>query len=151
MGSTVPGVLDHLVGVVAALADDRTLVLDGQPAGLDGGVESDYIALGYTPDPDVAAVESEEFSYFGPGFEENYAVQCEVYSWTGDTVQKIPRDRAFTLLDLVTGAVLADPTLGGRVMSARLLSKGVIQNQTDRGSSVAIPFTIQVKALQTFP
>jgi hypothetical protein len=53
MGSTVPGVLDHLVGVVAALADDRTLVLDGQPAGLEGGVEADYIALGYTPDPDV--------------------------------------------------------------------------------------------------
>jgi hypothetical protein len=36
-------------------------------------------------------------------------------------------------------------------MSARLLNKGVIQNQTDRGSSAAIPFTIQVKALQTFP
>jgi hypothetical protein len=74
-----------------------------------------------------------------------------VFAWTGDTVQKISRDRAFTLLDLVTGAVLADPTLGGRVMSARLLNKGVIQHQTDRGSSAAIPFTIQVKALQTFP
>jgi hypothetical protein len=149
MGSTVPAVLDYLVAGLAAVADDQTLVLDGQLVRPDGGVENDYIAFGYNPDPESPAVESADDTFFGPGFEENYEIFCQVGTWTGDAVTKISRDRAFTLLDLVTGFVLADTKLGGLVMSARPLSKGVIQTQSSAGAAVSIPFVIQIKALQS--
>jgi hypothetical protein len=149
MGSSIPAVLDYLVAALTAVVDAETLVIDGRLVRPDGGVEDDYIAFGFnSTDPEGPAVVSDETIYFGPGLEENYEIFCEAGSWDGDAITKKSRDRAFALLDMVIAVLVADPRMGDLVMGARPLSKGVIQPQTSSGSSVKIPFSIQIRAIQ---
>jgi hypothetical protein len=146
MGSSIPAVLDYLVAGLAALVDEQAAaVIDGQPV---PGFQGDYIAVGYSPDPEAPAVDSEETAFYAPGVEENYQIYGEISASDGDADAKAARDTAFGLLDVVAAFVFADTTLGGLVLGARPLTKGLAQLQSGAGAQAILPFTIQIKALQ---
>ena len=142
--STIPACLDALVQAVrAALLGVQ--VIDGQPV---EELEPDVLMIGFTGQPGEAAVTSTltREVYARSPDREQYDVACLASSWRGDTDPKVVRDRAFELVDAVTGVLADDQTLGGAVLRARLSAGSVIPEQTTDGATCTVGFTVHVDA-----
>lgn len=142
--STIPACLDALVQAArSALAGVQ--VIDGQPAET---LEPDVLMIGFTGQPSEAAVTSTltREVYARSPDREQYDIACLASSWRGDTDPKVVRDRAFELVDAVTGVLADDQTLGGVVLRARLSAGSVIPEQTTDGATCTIGFTVHVDA-----
>lgn len=143
MTSTVPGVLDALVALWGQALPD-VQVADGEPV----AVADDVIVVAFTGVPDEPAVTSTRTreQLAAQPDRESYDVTCLASSWSGVTEFKPVRDRAYELLGSAAAALAADPTLGGRVMQARLSTEDLIQSQTDKGAVVTVRFNVHVDA-----
>lgn len=146
--STVPAVLDYLVGAVRFALPDVEVV-DGQPV---RDVERDVVLIGFTGNPGEAAVtdtRTREQMSASPD-RERYEVTCLASSWPGgdtdDQSVKAARDRAYELVDAVNAEIVRDQTLGGRVLRARLMSDLFAQAQTSQGPVATVRFVIEVTA-----
>jgi hypothetical protein len=142
--STIPACLDALVGAVQS-ALPGVQVIDGQPA---IEVEGDVVCIGFTGQPGEAAVTSTltREVYARSPDREQYDIACLASSWRGDVNPKVVRDRAFELLDAVSGVLAADQTLGGTVLRARLSAEMVGQEQTSEGAVCTVGFTVHCDA-----
>jgi hypothetical protein len=145
--STVPACLDALV---QAARDELpgVQVIDGQPV---EELAPDVVMIGFTGQPSEAAITSTltREVYARSPDREQYDIACLASSWRGDTDPKAVRDRAFELVDAVTGALADDQTLGGAVLRARLSAESVIPEQTTDGAVCTVGFTVHVDAFST--
>ncbi|MEU8279561.1 hypothetical protein ACFYOK_29405 [Microbispora bryophytorum] len=143
--STVPAVLDAVLAAVRRALPDVE-VWDGQPV---KGTEDDVIMIGFTGDPEEAAVTStitREQMARDPD-REAYNITCLASSWQGQQEDaKAVRDRAYELVDGVAGALATDQTLAELVMRAMLSTAAFAQAQTDRGAVATVQFVIHVDA-----
>jgi hypothetical protein len=142
--STVPACLDALVQAVRA-ALPGVQVIDGQPT---TEVESDVVCIGFTGQPGEAAVTSTltREVYARSPDREQYDISCLASSWRGEVDPKAVRDRAFELVDAVTGTLADDQTLDGTVLRARLSADVIGQEQTTKGAVCTVGFTVHADA-----
>lgn len=146
--STVPAVLDKLVALAtSALAGPPAVqVLDGRPV---RDIDREAVSIGYTEDGDEAAVEStrDRAQASTSPDQERYEVKCCAWVWKGaETDAKAVRDRAYELVDLLNVALMADQTLGGLVLRARLATTGLEQDQSNQGATAVVRFVVAVHA-----
>lgn len=144
--STTPAAMDRLVTVFTSA--------DGMPSGavLDGPVPADLnlteaVSVGYSGD-EAATVEGDltgEGLTLAPD-REQYTVQCAVWVVNGTDDIAAARTRAYELLAVARQALIADHTLGGLVMMARLSSVSLTQSQTAQGAIAQITFGVTVDA-----
>jgi hypothetical protein len=141
--SAIPTVLDALrAGLGVAMPGVQ--ILDGPPT---VEVQGDVVAVGFSPDPDGAAVEATEATAdLGGGGREDFDVLGAASSWTGDTEIKTRRDRAFALIAAIKGELKRDPHVGGTCAQARLRITDYVPAQTTKGAVVTVTFRISVVA-----
>lgn len=140
--SSVPAVLSALVeSLNAALTDDQTQIIDGQPV---TDPAPDVIAVGFTGIPGEAGVES---VLGGRGGDmESYDIHCLASSWRGATDPVVVRERAFALVGAVALELARDQSLGGLVMRARVSARALASEQTTEGATATVAFTVHVEA-----
>jgi hypothetical protein len=75
--------------------------------------------------------------------EEDFTILCSLRSGSGDESLSARRTAAFALLDVVSAAVAADPTLGGAVRVAAVYGGGSLaQAETSSGAAAGIKFGV---------
>lgn len=142
--STIPAAIDGLIDIIAAESSLAGIaIIDGQPT---TELPPDYIAIGFADEAGEAIVGRQDPATLGNlRRSEVYTIACEISAWTGSTVMKTVRDRAFYILAGVENAVRADGTLHGSVIFGDFGEIQVAQVQTAQGAVVVIRFTIAVK------
>ena len=142
--STIPAAIDGLIDRIAAESSlSGITIIDGQPT---TELPPDYIAIGFADEAGEAIVGRQDPASLGHlRRSEVYTIACEISAWTGSTVMKTVRDRAFYILAGVENAVRADGTLHGSVIFGDFGEIQVAQVQTAQGAVVVIRFTIAVK------
>lgn len=146
--STMPAAIDGLLAAVRASDDLADLVAAG--AIFDGPPRTDmpqeFVSIGWggaDEDPSVEATDTDG------GLEanrEDYSIVGLVYVWSGDSDFAPLRARCFARLDAVNAAILADPSLGGAVMRARLSANVLGQAPIQAGAAAAVRFTVTCAA-----
>lgn len=139
-----PAVLDALLAalkVLPALAGVR--VLDG-PA-LAGVEDPDLVAVGLTITDSMTAV-GESKPRYGQARTETFDVACLAQSWSGDTEMAPRRARALALLEAVRSVLVADETVSGTCMRARIWRWTCRALQADNGAMAVAEFTVRVEA-----
>lgn len=143
--STIPQVLDYLYTSIQAasvgMAD--TVISDGYP-----GTEQtpNIIAIGGTTKP-VADGDSTPISLGARYFDEVYEVDLNLSSYVGGNIEKVARDAAFSLYDLVIGVLVKDFTLGGTCLWAipsKLAVDGSNFDTAAAGVIVDLTFSIRI-------
>lgn len=140
--SAIPAVLDALVANLA-VALPGVQILDG-PATVE--IEGDVVAVGFSADAGGPAVEGTEAPAGLAGSREQFDVLGAASSWTGDTLIKPRRDRAFEMLAAVKAELKRDQTLNGTCTQARLQVTDYIAEQTTKGAVVTVTFRVGVVA-----
>lgn len=146
--STVPDVLDALVALARAALPDMQ-VLDG---GTVRDIEREAVSIGYTEDDDEPAVEDvrDRAQLTSSPEDERYEIKCASWSWLGsETDMSAVRRRAYEFVDAINDALMADQTLGGLVMEARIPTTSLVQNQVNRGATARVDFVIAIYAETT--
>lgn len=141
--TTVPAAIDGLLGLLRASPALTGVRLDDGPW-LQRPSEPDVIVVGWLPDelPTVAWVD-EIAGLDSEG--ESYDLQGLASAWNGDSVMRVARDRADVLIEAVRAEVRGDPTLGGAVSKARLVTADMAQYQTGQGCEVAMTYAIRIQ------
>lgn len=149
--STIPAALDGLVSLMSSSPDlSGVHVYDGAaviPAGIAEG-----ISVGWTDeDSGARAVESTaDLEGLDVGtLREQYTISCLIQVVNGGKDLPSVRERAFELLAAVGDVLAASPTLGGSVMSARVGSSTLSQQQTLKGVAARVYFAVMVDAFQS--
>ena len=151
--SSVPQVIDYLYSAIKTAVGARadTVVADGYP----GTAElPDIVAIGGTTTP-VADSEQTAVSLGAKRIEELWELTITISSWRGGSSndpangEKQARDAAFSLYDLVIGAIAADLSLGGNCLWAlplKLAVQGTNAETAAAGVTVDLAFNLRVKA-----
>jgi hypothetical protein len=143
-GFTAPAVMSALA-VAFARTDIDGEVYDGPGPGDSAAME--VISIGFTgPDDDSSAEASVVPAGLGPREREGYDVNCAVAVASGDAGAAERRARAFGLLAQCRAQLLADPTLAGACMRARIASWALREDSPDSGSRALIRFAVNVDA-----
>jgi hypothetical protein len=148
--STIPSVLSALFTLWSNAPALSTVTVTDGPTTSNVGATSQMVTVGYNGDSDEAVVgttDAEGFSW-DPS-RENYTVLCSAAAVTEGDDQAAARDEAFTLYKACCDALLADPTLGGVVLSSRPGDCTVRQPPGDLGRGCLILFGINVTAYTT--
>lgn len=143
--STIPAAIDGIIaGLKAYNALKGVTIIDGQPL---TDLPDDYVAIGFADDMSEAISGNQEPAGLGAQRrQEMYTINCEVSAWTGSTVMKTARDKAFSILASVENVVRHDGTLGKAVIFADFgANMSVAQIQTEKGATVVIRFDIAIK------
>lgn len=141
MSSSIPAALAQLVSIVDAATADTVTVHDGEPVTAE---TPDWVAIGYDPSSETAVDFDREWGAIGQQrIEEDYSILCSLRSGSGDEGITARRAAAFALLDVVSAAVAADPTLGGAVRVAAVYGSGSLsQAETGTGAAAGIRFRV---------
>lgn len=141
MSTSIPAAIARLVTIVDAATDDTVTVHDGEP---ETAETPDWIAIGYDPGSELAVEFQREWGSLGQQrMEEDYSILCSLRSGSGDEDITARRVSAFALLDIVSAAVAADPTLGGAVRVAAVFGPGSLaQAGTKSGAAAGIRFRV---------
>lgn len=143
--STVPAVLDAILVRIRASQDlEGVQIVDGQPR----TTEPDVICIGFTGNPGESSVESTrtvEQLQRQPD-REQYEITCLASSWRGATDPVAVRDRAYELVDAVAAELAKDPRLGGLVTECRISADRFAQEQTSKGPTATVMFTVTIDA-----
>lgn len=146
--SAIPAAID---GILAALNNTPELVgvqiVDG-PTTAD--VRGDVIAVGLAPeDLEINATHTIAGLLTG---QQDFDVMCLARSWSGSTILKPHRDRAFAMVTAVRDALDADRSLGDRVTRARISSVIYIPAQiAAQGAMVSVVFFVSINAFNASP
>ena len=151
--SSVPQVIDYLYAKLqAALAGRADLVVVyGYPATAE---TPDIVAIGGTTTP-VADGEIEARALGAKRIEELYELTLTISSYRGGSSadpangEKVARDAAFSLYDLVIAAIGSDLSLGGNCLWAlplKLAVQGTNAETAAAGVTVDLTFNLRVKA-----
>jgi len=153
--SRIPAAIDALFArLTAAPALGGVMVLDG-PTTNDLTKINDLIFVGWQPEAEngLAVEMAQDFAHIGGQTrDEKFDILCFAESWTGDFDIKSRRLRAFELLAVVenelraSGSNPAAPNLDGAVTFCGLTRGNLLQQPTDRGVQVGIPFRISCEA-----
>lgn len=107
--------------------------------------EPDVIVVGWLPAEGPTVEWHAQHASLREGDErEDFTIQGLISAWRGDTDLKSARDRAITLLSAIRTVIQADPSLGGVVAKAQLVTVSLAQWQTEDGVEVPIQFGIHV-------
>lgn len=141
MSSSIPAAVARLVSIFDAATPDTTTVHDGKPETAD---TADWIAVGYDPSSETAVDFDRAWAGIGAQRqEEDFSVLCCLRSGTGDLDISSRRNAAFSMLDALSAAVAADPTLGGAVRLAAVFGQGSLaQAETGTGAAAGITFRV---------
>lgn len=145
--STVPAAIDGLVAAFGALELDGATIIDGPRVG--GGTLNGVIIVGWTGDesPESTSGTSMLASYSTQRQREQYTITCAASVLRGGkNKMSAARTRAFELYGAAAGALAADKTLGGVVMSARSGELNLVQSQDSRGAVATVVFAVDVDA-----
>lgn len=143
--STVPDALNALVSTFAAAVPD-TAVIDGPTVGSRG--LSEAVVVGWTGGDNDTAVEAN----LAPGDlsvisdREQYTVHCMVSALNGASSISAARGRVYALFALLGAALAADPSLGGVVMTSRMVSGNLSQEQAQQGAIADLLFDVECDA-----
>ncbi len=145
--SSIPQVIDYLFAEIqsaaAGLAD--TVISDGYP-----GTEQtpNIIAIGGTTKP-VADGDATPVSMGARFIQESFEVDLTLSSFVGGTDEKVARDAAFSLYDIVVGVIAKDFTLGGNctwALPSKLAVDGSNFDTAAAGVIVDLTFAIRVSS-----
>lgn len=153
--SVVPQAIDALVALAREDLGDLASTYDGEGASDDPG---DFLMIG-VEDPDseamsLSAETDQDWASIGAAsnaFQEEGTITCAAVAWTGDsgqTAQKIARDKAYAIIAALSKATSADATLGlgpwfvGRVIGHQNLS----QMTHDQGVTALVVFQFRFAA-----
>ena len=141
--SRIPATIDALVAIFATALPD-VQILDGPP---NVNLESDFVAVGWSPYADTAADAQQQFVSLGTQRrEEDFTVACYADSYSGDTGASARRARVFQLVGAAEMALRADATLGGVLtLWAELGDITLHQEIDDRGLVVGVTFHVHCK------
>lgn len=147
MASLIDPVIVKLTAIwTAALTGIN--VVDGPQVTSDAS--SDWLFVGFngdTPDEyNEGAVGQQSLMAFAKVKGDDGQVTCAVVSRSGNTDITATRARADGFLAAAEGAVRADMTLGGLVMSAFVSDYRYSPVQTQQGAKVRVVFTVTYKA-----
>lgn len=148
-GSSTPAAIENLLAAIGAVKDAETGLRDGPRVVADGINEA--ITVGYVDDTDETAVTG-SMEYEGLAvapLRETYSIRCAASVRNGAKDITAARSRAYELLAAVGGALAADKTLGGVVLSARIGDMTLSQDQTSRGADVVLAFNVDCDAYTT--
>jgi hypothetical protein len=145
--STIPAAIDALLEQLRTVAPTDVKVVDGFPR--FRLTDTDLIAVGGTAEPTASG--DQQPSDVSDGRSETYALRLRATSSRGiGTAQKVVRDRAFAMMDLVDEALALDTSLGGAVHLAEI---GGAEDffQTDaesagEGTHAEVAFSVLVQA-----
>lgn len=141
MSSSIPAAMARLVSIVDTATAASVTVHDGEPISAE---TPDWIAIGYDPSSETAVEFDRDWGALGQQrIEEDYSILCSLRSGSGDEGITARRTAAFALLDIVSAAVAADPTLGGAVRVAAVYGQGSLsQAETGSGAAAGIRFRV---------
>jgi len=141
--SRIPATIDALVSIFAAALPD-VQILDGPP---NVNLESDFVAVGWSPYADTAADAQQQFVSLGTQRrEEDFTVACYADSYSGDTGASARRARVFQLVGAAETALRTDPTLSGVLtLWAEIGDTTLHQEIDDRGLVVGVTFHVHCK------
>lgn len=141
--SRIPAAIDALVAIFAGALPD-VQILDGPP---NVNLESDFVAVGWSPYVDTAADAQQQFVSLGTQRrEEDFTVACYADSYSGDTGASARRARVFQLVGAAETALRADATLGGVLtLWAEMGDTTLHQEIDDRGLVVGVTFHVHCK------
>lgn len=141
MSTAIPAAIARLVSIVDAATPNTVTVHDGEPVTAE---TPDWIAIGYDPSSETAVEFNREWGAIGQRrMEEDFTILCSLRSGSGDEQISTRREAAFDLLDVVSAAVAADPTLGGAVRVAAVFGNGSLaQAGTGSGAAAGIRFGV---------
>ena len=150
--SALPAAIDALVSILDASSGlDGVDVVDGPPA--DDVATNDFLAVGWSGTEDQAAEIVQDFNAVGGRTRnEELTIACVIDVWSGDDGFATVRDRAFAILGAVETALRSTdlspeaPTLNGTVLWAHMTRASLRQYFTDKGSRVALGFTVSCHA-----
>lgn len=149
MPSTIPAVIDALLALLRARPElaAPVEVFDGFPRRVIDNL--DFVAVGGKSEP-VADGTQAAAVLGNRRRDETYTVRVYCSSSRGTQDQKVTRDRAFALMAAAEDAIRADPTLGGRVKSAQVGGRIVLQetdaDTAEAGSDAEVSFDVSVEA-----
>jgi hypothetical protein len=150
MPSTIPAAIDALLAIARARPElaAPVEVWDGYPR-REITNDLDLVAFGGQAEP-VADGTQEAVTLGNQRRDETYTVRVHCSSSRGGENQKLARDRAFALMAAVEAGVRADPTLGGRVMSAQVGGRIALFQTSEEtahlGSDAEVSFDISIRA-----
>lgn len=134
-----PTACDALVALVTPTAGVD--VFDGPPARMPGTAG---LAVGATRE-DITSEWVAPATDLGGGFGEDLTVTCLAWSGSGDVVFKPHRDAVGAVVEAVTAALRADPTVGGTVATAAVTGGTWTQEQTGEGALVTCEFRVYLR------
>ena len=151
--SSIPQIVDYLYAKIAAAAAPmvQVVVADGYPGTEE---QPDIIAIGGTIAPVVQGGQ-EPGTLGARNFNEHYEIDVTLSSYRGGSAtdqangEKIARDAAFALYDLVVGVLAADLSLGGLCqwgIPGKLAVAGTNVDTAAAGVIVDLTFSIAVYA-----
>ena len=141
--STVPAVLDYLVGALRQVLAGVE-VFDGGPITVQ---ETDTVCIGYAPEGESAVENTLTPGGIASAPDlESYDIRCQVSAWRSGGTPKDARDRAFELVDAIAREVARDQTLGGNAGQARFSTQSLEPTQSQQGAVATVWFTVSVKA-----
>lgn len=140
--STIPAAIDALLAVFGTALPD-VQVIDGDPV-VD--LEPDYVVVGYSADRGSVDAEASRASLDSLDETETYEVSVLISSERGDEEMKPVRDRCFEIRRAMRTALAEDPTLGGLVLSARIIVVNFDQAQNKRGAVAEAQLIVLIEA-----
>lgn len=146
-GSTVPVAVDALIVVLRGAPDLAGVrIFDGPDTDASSQVEALLVGLGSEDDPTAVDGQSSREGLSTRRDHEQYGIRCVLIVLNGSGDITAARRRAFDLLGAVGGALAADQSLGGAVMTARLGTYSYSQDQDEQGARAVLAFTVDVDA-----
>jgi hypothetical protein len=146
VSTAIPAAITALISTIQAASGlTGVTVHDGKP---ETAETPDWIAVGYDPQAETAVDFDREWAALGQQrMEEEFAIYCTLRSGSGDEVMSTRRARAFALLDIVSAAVAANPTLSGAVRVAAVHGQGsLLQAETGSGAAAGLRFRVDCQA-----
>jgi hypothetical protein len=145
--STVPGIINALVRILAAAPELEGVVVRDGPA-IESTAALEVLSVGWT------GVEGEtdiEAQLVGEGMGGNpdrevSSIRCVAAVLAGNTDVAATRARAYELMTGAAVAIARDRTLQRTVMRAMIGSHSLSQDQTDRGLQAVVIFSVDCDA-----
>lgn len=145
--TAVPAAIDGLLALMRtspALSSPDVLICDGP--WLQRPQEPDVVVIGWLPaEGPTVQWHAQPASLREGDHREEFTIQGLVSAWRGDTNLKTARDRADALIEAVRIAVRSDPSLGGAVSIAHVVTLSLAHWQLEDGVEVPIQFGIHAQ------
>lgn len=146
--SSIPAVIDALLALLTAAPElEGFAVCDGYPV----NQPNDLVVIGGTTQTTASgSQEHRTLGRSGSIKRENYSVEVAFSCFRGGTAaaQKIVRDRVFAAVGGLENAIAADPTLGGLVRIASVVTLSLSQSDPEtaaQGRLAEVEVQVQIE------